>query len=154
MSLVRKRLELYPTQSLRLGLGVPAAGPGRDNIGEGRAAARNTGYAPKGQPLCPTLWLGIWRMSLSSGQTSPLNSFPVGPPGLSFLFSGLIPGGRSRQSPRQGSPTSLPSEMVSGWTAAQQRTQNSNATASPTCPKPDPVQRALLPASLGFKTGL
>lgn len=49
-------------------------------------AARETGHGPKGQPLCLTLWLGIWRKGVYSSQISPLNSFVVDPAGLLFSF--------------------------------------------------------------------
>lgn len=71
------------------------------------AAIQGTGHGPKGQPLCPALWLGIWGMSLHSGQTLLLNPFPVGPAGLFSLFSDLILGENSRRSQRHGSQTSV-----------------------------------------------
>lgn len=101
---------VFPTPSLMLGLGwsSPRAGQGMEWTAQRGAGAAT--QDTKAAALCPTPWLGIWRISLNSGQTAPINSFPVGPANPFFLFSDLILGEDSRQSLKYRSQTSLSSE--------------------------------------------
>lgn len=80
-------------------------------MGEGRAAAQDAGHRPKEHPLFSNA-ARRWGMNLNSGQTSPFNSFLVDLAGLFSLFSELILGESSRQSPRHGSQICLSSEMI------------------------------------------
>lgn len=114
VSLARKSLKCvsHPEPEAWLGLFQP---PGRVGCGMDSTEAGKGSYSgyrswAQGATLCPTPRLGIWRMSLNSGQTLPINSFPVGPASPFFLFSDLILGEDSRQSPKHRSQTSLSSE--------------------------------------------